>query len=182
MLSISEKRTIELLRPAFKSSKMGRRSYPIPALSIDYILIFTYSVFWRASVAESHSIYKLPEATEEHLRKFLLREVSLVPPVLPVSLGFLKSLREIVAGWEVIQYPAVFEVTPGYFCSNFLCMGIVFSMISPVVFEPLGLAPFVTMGERYLVVPASPIVAQQTVAIMEAVTDMANTDIGRVSD
>jgi hypothetical protein len=174
LLSTFEKRTIELLRPAWKSSRMARRSYPIPAISIAHVLMFTYSVFWRASIAKSFSDYKLPTMIEERLKRFLLGEEFLGPSDLPISLGFLKSLREIVAGWEVIQYPASFDVAPGYLCSNFLCMGIVFSMISPAEYEPLGLAPFVTLGERYLIVPASPIVAQQTVAIMEAVNEMAS--------
>jgi len=153
-----EKKTIELLRPLWKSTKSGKFSYTVPASSTNMILRFVHSVFWRASASTMLSKYKLDVAIEESLRTSILHNESLNPPLLPIRLDFFTYLQKFDSQ-NIMQSPGMYEMYPGYMHSAFVTLGIIFTMISPKSSDIVDLSPYVSAGAPYTI-SAGPIFVQ----------------------
>ena len=125
---------INACRLAWKSRLASNR--PVLSAEIRPLVVFAYSVFWRASISSRISLYKLPDETEECLKNALLTEKFPSPPELPISLSFLKVLdlplteRTLVAPWRE-------RLIAGLEVHYFSVFGIVFRMNYPYALQEI---------------------------------------------
>jgi len=116
----------------------GRLAANRAVLSADVrpLVIFAYSVFWRASISSKISLYKLPNEVEGRLKEALLIGKFPSPPELAISLSFLKVLdlpltdRCLMAPWKD-------KLAAGLEVHYFSVFGIVFRMNYPSAFQEI---------------------------------------------
>lgn len=172
LFSVLEKRTIELLRPLWKSSQEGRRHSVLPRNSTSFVLQFVHSIFWRASVANLLPQYRLNQEDEEILRESLLNNSPVPPPRLAVRLDFFTALRDVGSA-NMVQSPGMHSAFSDASYSAFVALGIIFSMQSPYESQLFDLGPYVTPGRDYKIVAAPTIIAAPCNAVLEEVRQLA---------
>lgn len=123
--SVFENVAITELRFVCKSAKAN---HTFSFDSIEPIVKFVHSVFWRASVSTMLVEYKLPSVTEESLRASLFTGNTICPPELNVTISLIPAFKKY--GNKIIISPWA-ELILDRQISYFSVYGLLFRMIDP---------------------------------------------------
>lgn len=121
--------------------------YRIPSESVQDLIAFAYSVFWRCSVASTIEGYRLAEPFERELSSAFYLGQFPEAPRLAISISFLKVLDIEMTG-KLIMTPLVATILASTEAHYFSVFGLLFRMSVPSALYELEVDEFLRYREK----------------------------------
>lgn len=147
-LSIFEGVAIKSCRTAFNVlDGHPHLNYKLPENSIEYLLKFAYSVFWRASVASLFEDYSLGSDIEQELKDGFYDGCFPKQLHLPISMSFLQ-MRGVSQSNRILHTPWIQQYSAGLKISYFSMFGIIFRLHFPDALYEINESEFLRADEK----------------------------------